>query len=191
MHAQHPDLAVSFHHLQLARQIGFSISHLSLEDLALEITWITDPIRGINVDHLHFARQILTPGQRRHHQEAVAQDHPVRPVHLVLVELHCLAVVLLGVGEEVALDVLAGGGGNGGLGADALVDVDGDRIDGEAGQLALAGPLQPRLWWRRASARVRASSGVKARLVASCSSAGRRSAAPVVSKRRAGGRRGL
>src|SRR6201988_1107510 len=48
------------------------------------------PVWRIEVDALHLPLQPLLLGQTRHHQEGVAQDHPVRPVSLVVVEVHPL-----------------------------------------------------------------------------------------------------
>ena len=75
----------------------------------------------------------------------IAQDHPVRPVHRVLVELDRLAVLLLRVGEEVALDVLPPGDLQDRLRGDALVDVQGHGIGDAPLLLPLPRPLQPRL----------------------------------------------
>ncbi len=63
----------------------------------------------------------------------------------MLIELNRLAVFLLGVGEEIAGDVLPGRDLQDGLGADALMDMKGDRIDIDGFGLALAGPFEPRL----------------------------------------------
>ena len=42
-----------------------------------------------------------------HHGEAIAQDETVRPIHVVLVELHGFVVLLLRVSEKMSLDILA------------------------------------------------------------------------------------
>ena len=63
---------------------------------------------------------------------------------IVPVELDGLVVFLLGIGEEAAVDVFAGGDFQDGLGADALVDVKRYGVDGEGLLLALAGPFGPR-----------------------------------------------
>ena len=60
------------------------------------------------------------------------------------VELHGLVVSLLGIGKERAFHVLPRRDFQNGLGADALVDVQDNRVNLELLRLALAGPLQPR-----------------------------------------------
>jgi hypothetical protein len=57
------------------------------------------------------------------------------PVHVVPVELHGLVVLPLRVGEERPLHVLPGGDPQDGLRADALVDVQGDGVDGGDGRI--------------------------------------------------------
>ncbi len=64
------------------------------------------------------------------------------------VELHRLLVLLLRIGEKVALHILTGRRFHHCLGGDALVDVEGDRIYLEklpVVLLLLLGPLQPGL----------------------------------------------
>ena len=53
----------------------------------LEVGVELDAVGRIDVDALHLAAQPFALRQRRHHPQAVAEDHPVRPVGVVLVEL--------------------------------------------------------------------------------------------------------
>ena len=46
-----------------------------------------DAVRRVDVDHLDLAAQRLALGEARHDVERVAEDHAVRPVGLVLVEV--------------------------------------------------------------------------------------------------------
>ena len=52
-----------------------------------------------HVDHLHFTREIFPSGKAGHHLKGIAKDHAVRPVDIMLVELHRLRVLLLWIGE--------------------------------------------------------------------------------------------
>ncbi|MEI8172365.1 MAG: hypothetical protein WCH07_02640 [Deltaproteobacteria bacterium] len=63
----------------------------------------------------------------------------------MLVELDRLAILMLRVGEEVALDVLPPGDLEDRLRGDTFVDVQGHRIGHAPLLLPLPGPLQPRL----------------------------------------------
>ena len=49
-----------------------------------------DAVGRVEIDALHLAVQALALGEARHHLKAVAQDHAVRPVLVVLVELGAL-----------------------------------------------------------------------------------------------------
>ena len=143
--AERPGVPVRLDHLRLAGQVLLPILHVALAKLRLEVRREPDAVGRVHVDHLHLARQILAAGEARHHLEGIPEDHPVRPVHVVAVELHRLRVVLLRVGEEVPVDVLPRQHPQDGLGGDPLVHVQGHRIDLEPRSLPLAAPFQPRL----------------------------------------------
>ena len=66
-----------------------------------------DAVRRVEVDALHLAAQALALGERRHHLQAVAEDHPVRPVGIVLVELRPGIIVRepVEVGKQVRLEL--------------------------------------------------------------------------------------
>ena len=109
--------------------------------------------------------------------QAVAQDQPVGPVHVVLVELHRLAVLQLRVGEERPLRRLAQRQLQDGLRRDPLVDVQRDRVDVEPTSAPACRPTPATARGRRsASASSFASSAVSARWRAVSSSSGSRSA---------------
>ncbi len=52
-----------------------------------------DAVRRVDVDHLDLAAQALALGEASHHLQAVAEDHAVRPVGLVLVEVDDVELV--------------------------------------------------------------------------------------------------
>ena len=145
MNPQPPGVAVRLHHLGLSREVTLFVLHVALADFRLEVARKFDPVRRVDVDHLHLARQVLAPGQRRHHLKAVAQDQPVRPVHIVLIELDRFVVLLLRVGEHRPVYILPRGDFQNGLRADALVDVQRHRIHRERPGFAFARPFEPRL----------------------------------------------
>ena len=65
----------------------------------LEIGVEFDAIGRVKINALHLAAQAFALGQRRHHRQAVAGDHPVRPVLVVLVEFRRR----LGIGQAVEI----------------------------------------------------------------------------------------
>ena len=106
MNANMPSVSVRPDHFQLSGEIGLFVLHISSSNLRLEVAPVLDPVGRVDVDHLHLARQVFSVGKRRHDLQAVTQDHPVRPVDVVLIELDRLVVLLLGVAEERPLDIL-------------------------------------------------------------------------------------
>jgi hypothetical protein len=145
VHAERPGIAIRLDGLGLAGQVLFAVLHVAASDLGLEVGGEADAVGRVHVDHLDLAAQVLAMGEGGHDLERVAEDHAVGPVDVVLVEADGLAILLLRVGEHVALDVLASHSAEDGLGRDALVDVQGHGVDDELLHLALAGPFQPRL----------------------------------------------
>jgi hypothetical protein len=69
----------------------------------LEIRVESNSIRRVDIDALHPSAQPLALGEARHHRQAVAEDHSVRPVGVVLVELGASLLVgqTVEVGEQV------------------------------------------------------------------------------------------
>ena len=64
-----------------------------------------DAVGRVDVDALHLAAQALALGQAGHHLQRVAEDHAVRPVLVVLVELGLVGALghAVEVGEQVGL----------------------------------------------------------------------------------------
>ena len=145
MDAERPGVPIRLDHFRFSGQVLLPILDVALAELRLEVRCEPDAVGRVHVDHLHLARQVLAAREARHHLERVAEDHPVRPVHVVTVELDRFRVVLLRVGEEVPVDVLPCQHPQDGLGGNPFVHVQGHRIDLEPRSLPLAAPLQPRL----------------------------------------------
>lgn len=143
MDAEAPSISVRLNHLRFACQVRFLVLDFPIPHLGLEVAGKLDPVRRVDVDHLDLARQVLASRQRRHDLQTVAQDQPIGPVHVMLVELDGLVVLLLRVREQRAVHVLARRDLQDRLCAHALVDVERDRIDSERARIPLARPLQP------------------------------------------------
>ena len=86
--------------------LRLAVLHVAAGGGPLEVRVELDAVRRIEVDALHLAAKTFALRQRRHHLQAVAENHPVGPVGVVLVELG--AGILVGqpveVGEEVGLE---------------------------------------------------------------------------------------
>ena len=155
MDAQLPGVPEGLDHLGFLGQVGVvAVLHVALADEGLEVAAVLDAVGRVDVDHLHPAGQALLVQQAVHHQQAVAGHQPVGPAALVAVEVDGVAQrqVLEGGVEEAGLD-----GFRRALGftltlhrlahrrqdagrVDALVHVQADGVDLEAGALGLAGP---------------------------------------------------
>ena len=91
MDAQLPGIPEGLDLLRLARGVlRLAILYVPLACAHLPVRAELDPVGRIHVDHLHPPLQPLFLRQRGHHQQAVAQDHAVGPVLLVVVEIHQL-----------------------------------------------------------------------------------------------------
>ena len=103
-----PGVAEGFDLLRLAGDVvGLAVLHVAAGRGPLEVAVELDAVGRVEVDALHLAAQALALGQARHHLERVAEDHAVRPVLVVLVELglvHALGHAVE-VGEEVGRDL--------------------------------------------------------------------------------------
>ena len=113
-----------------------------------------DPVRRVDVDHLHLAAQRLALGEAGHDVERVAEDHAVRPVGVVLVEVDQveLAEAVEGLEQGQLGLVLGPGGGvaevlDQDARIDLLLDVDRRRVGDEvlAVELVLALPDELRV----------------------------------------------
>src|SRR5438067_548484 len=75
----------------LARRVlHLSIFHVALPRRHLPVRSELDAVRRIEIDRLDLALQPFLLREARHHQQRVAEDHPVRPVLIVVVEIHLL-----------------------------------------------------------------------------------------------------
>ena len=131
-----PGVAERLDLLGLAR----SVLELAVLDVAiarghLPVRAELDAVGRVDVDHLDLAAQLLPLGERRHHLKGVAEDHPVRPVGVVLVEVDLVELVEAVEGvEERQLGLVLGtlGGAAEVLdqdpGVDLLLDVDRRRV---------------------------------------------------------------
>ena len=122
---------------------------------------LTCQLLRVHVDHLDLTLQAFLLGQRGHHLERVAQDYPVGPLHRVAIEVHAI-------GERHAVEVraehvqllFAPAGArlaqvlDDRLGADLLLDVDGDRRHDEILAVLLVLALPDELRVQRRVARV-------------------------------------
>ena len=163
VHLEPPRVAVCLDHLRLARQRRIvAVAHVAPVRGGLEVRVVGDAVRRVDVDHLHLASHPLALEQRVHDEQGVAKDEAVRPVHVVVVEVNGLVERQPRVGEEAELlwffamrlrDDLRR--------RDALVDVQRDRIDGEAFgvALALARPHELRVEVRVVGVRLRLAVG--------------------------------
>jgi hypothetical protein len=94
MDAELPRVAEGFDLFDLdAGVFVLAVLHVALAGADLPVAAELDAVGRVEVDHLHLAAQALTLGQRPHHLQAVAQDHAVAPVGLVLVELDHVELV--------------------------------------------------------------------------------------------------
>ena len=102
-----------------------------------------DAVRRVDVDHLDLAAQLLALGEGRHHLEGVAEDHAVRPVGVVLVEVDLVELVEAVEGvEERQLGLVLGplGGAAEVLDQDARVDLLLDVDRRRVGDQVVVGP---------------------------------------------------
>ena len=95
-----PRVPERLHLLRLAGDVGgVAVLHVAAGGGPLEVGVELDAVGRIEVDALDLAAQPFALRQRRHHLQAVAEDHAVRPVGVVLVELGA------GVGARQAVEV--------------------------------------------------------------------------------------
>ncbi len=129
--AQLPGVAERLDLLRLPGQIlGLGVLHVALAGAHLPVAAELDAVGRVEVDALHMAAQPLLLREAGHYEEAVAEDQPVRPVLVVLVELQLLGEVVqpVEVGEQVGhgLALLRPSlhGLDDGLGVNLLLHVD-------------------------------------------------------------------
>src|SRR5882762_5830600 len=91
MDAELPGVAKCSYHLWLPRRVFYPpISYVPLASADLPVRSELDPVRRGEVDALHLALEAFFLRQAGHYEQRVAEDHPVRPVPLVVVEVHLL-----------------------------------------------------------------------------------------------------
>ena len=149
MEPELPGVAVGLDHLGLTCQVVIStVLDVALAHERLEVRAEIDPIRRVDVDHLHLPAEALVLEQAVHHDQRVAEDHPVHPVALVLVRLELLVQRQLRVGKELELQLpvalVAGKRLQDRLGRKALVDEQRQRGHVEREPLRLARPVEER-----------------------------------------------
>ena len=101
-----PGIPERLHLLRLTRHtVGLAFLHIAAARARLPVAREANAVRRVQVDHLHLAAQPFLLRQAIHHQQAVAQDHPVRPVLGVLVELksRCLIRDAVEAAEQICL----------------------------------------------------------------------------------------
>ena len=146
MDAERPGIAICLDHLRLAREGGVVLPDVALVDAWLEVAAVLHAIGWVHVDHLDFAGHALAFQQRVHDDERVAQNEAVRPIDIVLIELHRFAERQLRIGEQAELlDLRATNSVDDRLCRDALVDVERDGFDINARCISDLDALQPRL----------------------------------------------
>ena len=143
MDPERPRIPIGFDLLSFAGQILFSVLYIALKDCGLEVGGELDTVGWVNIDHLHLASKVFSVCKGAHHGEAIAEDEAVRPIYVVLVKIDGFAVILLWIGEEFTLDVLAFCNLQNGFGTHAFVDMQCNGIDGERLCLLFACPFQP------------------------------------------------
>ena len=158
-----PSVTKCFDLLRFAGDVvGLAVAYVTAGGGPLEVGVEFDAVGRVDVDALHLAAQSLALGERGHDLEAVAEDHAVGPVGVVLVELGfgVLGGQAVEVGEEIGetgLDVLVLCAAgllalphqvvDEDFGVDALLDVERRCVDDEVGPvlLVLAAPDQLRV----------------------------------------------
>ena len=106
-----PRIPERLHLLRLpGDMLGVTVFDVAAGGGPLEVGVELDTVRRVDVDALHLAAQPLPLSQRGHHLQAVPENHPVRPVGIVLVELGggCLAGKAVEVSEQIRLEGGAG-----------------------------------------------------------------------------------
>ena len=88
MNAVAPGVAEGLDLLRLARDVvGLAVAHVAAGGGPLEVGVELDAVGWVDVNALDLAAQAFALGERGHDLEAVAEDHAVRPVGVVAVEL--------------------------------------------------------------------------------------------------------
>ena len=154
-----PRVPKRLHLLRLAGHVlGLAVLHVAARRRPLEVRVEADAVRRVDVDALHLAAQPLALGQTPHDLQRVAQDHPVRPIGVVGVELGAVRALrqAVEIGEQVGRGLrrlvapalrLAQQVVDQGLGVDLLLDEQRRGLDDQIGRVlfVLAAPDQLRV----------------------------------------------
>src|SRR5438034_3631994 len=154
-----PRIPERLHLFRLSRDVRcVAVLHVATGRAPLKIRIELDAVRWVDVDTLDLAAQAFALGQAGHHLERVAEDHPVRPVLVVLVELRLVYTLgnTVEVREEVRNDLTrllallsraTQQVVDQHLGMDLLLDVERRRLDDEVAPvlLILAAPDELRI----------------------------------------------
>jgi len=108
MDAVAPGISKRLHLFRLARDVvGVAVFHVAAGGAPLEVAVEFYAVGWIKIDALHPAAQAFTLGKAGHHGQAVAKDHAVGPMRVVLVKLGLGAVVgqTVEVGKHVDLRI--------------------------------------------------------------------------------------
>ena len=102
-----PGVAEGFDLLGLAGDVvGLAVLHVAAGGGPLEVAVELDAVGRVEVDALHAPAQALALGQAGHYLEGVAEDHAVRPVLVVGVELGLVGTFghSIEIAEEINLE---------------------------------------------------------------------------------------
>src|SRR5208337_649262 len=110
MYAVAPSVAERFDLLRFAGDLlSLAILYVAAGGAPLEVAVEFDAVRRVDINALHLSAQALTLGKAGHNLERVAEDHSVRPILIVLVELGLIDAFgnAVEVGEQVGLRACA------------------------------------------------------------------------------------
>ena len=158
MNAIAPSIAESFDLFRFAGDVvGVAVLHVAAGGAPLEIGIELDAVGRIEINALDFAAQAFAFGKRRHDLQAVAKNHAVRPIGVVLVELGGAGVFGQAVEITEKVNLRRGGRGAGlglaeqiinqGFGVNLFLDVKRRRGNNEIGpvRVILAAPDELRV----------------------------------------------
>src|SRR5262245_1182696 len=145
-----PSITESFHLLWLtANVLALPIFDVARKRRNLPIRIESYAIWRVDIDALHLAAQMLALSEARHYEQAVAEDHPVRPMLVVLVELESRLRIVesIEIRKQVGRVVLFGGALFGPTDEviddyfrmNFLLDVELGSLDNEIGPVLLCG----------------------------------------------------
>ena len=103
MNPQLPRIAEGAYLFRLGSQVGIlAVRHVALVDKRLKIGPVFNPVRRVDVHHLHLPAKPFLLHQAVHHQQTVTRNQPIGPIVPVLVELNGLPDrrILFGRGKQ-------------------------------------------------------------------------------------------